>query len=233
MFKIKIADLIVAISNKYPFVEDACKKYMVESDTFDFSVEATQEEIDAERDISEEIFSDGYLESVCIYRNIAKELPKYDAFVFHCAAIEYNNMAFCFAARSGTGKTTHIKLWRKVFGDKVSPINGDKPIFRYIDDVLYVYGTPWSGKENFNTNAGYPLKALCFIERATINSIEPLSVYPALNKALKQIYLPKDKDLFNNTLTLTERMLSTTPIWLLKCNISEEAAIIAFNAMNN
>ncbi len=231
MFNIQIADIVVAIDNKYPFVENVCTGYITDNNNYDFIVRVSENEIDAERNISEEVFSDGYIESICIYRNIAKKLPEYNAFVMHCAAIAYDGNAYCFSAKSGTGKTTHIKLWRKVFGEKVIPINGDKPVIKLSDNAFYVFGTPWSGKENFNTNTKAPLKGLCFIERGQENQIEPLSIYKALNLLMQQIYIPDNNESLDATITLIESMLTNTPLWHLKCNISDEAANIAFNAM--
>jgi len=231
VFNIQIADIVVAIDNKYPFVENVCKGYITDNNNYNFIVCASENEINAEKMISEEEFSDGYIESICIYRNIAKKLPEYNAFVIHCAAIAYDGNAYCFSAKSGTGKTTHIKLWRKVFGEKVIPINGDKPVIKLVDNAFYVYGTPWSGKENFNTNTKAPLKGLCFIERGQDNQIEPLSIYNALNLLMQQIYIPDNNESFDTTITLIEAMLTNTPLWHLKCNISDEAANVAFNAM--
>ena len=45
----------------------------------------------------------------------------------HGAVIEYEGNGYMFSADSGTGKTTHILLWRKFLGDKVKIVNGDKP----------------------------------------------------------------------------------------------------------
>ncbi len=233
MFKIKIADLIISIDNRFDFVKNICKDYIITSDVCDFSVKASEDEIAVEKTMTSEFFSDGYIESICIYRNIANKLPKYNAFVMHGAAIEYNGNGYCFTAKSGTGKTTHIKLWHKVFGNKVRPINGDKPIIRLIDGIFYIYGTPWSGKENYNTNIKCPLKSICFIERSVTNSIDRVPTFNALNKILHQVYLPKSNNIFDKTLTLLELMLVNVPFWNLKCNISDEAAIIAHNAFNN
>jgi len=90
VFNIQIADIVVAIDNKYPFVENVCKGYITDNNNYNFIVCASENEINAEKMISEEEFSDGYIESICIYRNIAKKLPEYNAFVIHCAAIAYD-----------------------------------------------------------------------------------------------------------------------------------------------
>ena len=98
-------------------------------------------------------------------------MPDFDAFLLHAAVIEVDGLAYAFAAPSGTGKTTHIALWKKFFGDRANIINGDKPIIRFENGTPYIYGTPWCGKEGYNINTKAPLAALCFIERSPENTI--------------------------------------------------------------
>lgn len=231
MFVIKIADLKIAIDNKYEFVKNVCRNYIIEDDDYQFAVSVTDKELADERIASGDNFNDGFIESICIYRNIALELPKFNAFVMHCASIEVDGRAYCFAAKSGTGKTTHIKLWRRTFGEKVHVINGDKPIMRFIDDVLYVCGTPWGGKENLNTNVMVPIGSVCFIHQSTVNAIKRITPHEALGKLLQQAFISKDQNNASLTVDLIGRMLEVTPMWSLGCNISTEAALTAHDSM--
>lgn len=233
LFVIKIADLKIAIDNKYDFVYNICKNYIVDDVDYSFKVSVSVEEMEAERIASGTNNPDGYIESVCIYRNIALELPKYNAFVIHCAAIEVDGDAYCFAARSGTGKTTHIKLWRRTFGEKVHVINGDKPIMRFYDDKILVCGTPWGGKENLSSNVMIPLKSVCFIYQNPDNTIKRITPHEALGKLLKQVFIPKSTDDASKTIDLIGKMLERIPMWSLGCNISQEAALTSYNAMKN
>ncbi len=231
MFIIKLADISIGIDNRFEFTKEFCKDYIIETDQYDFKVSVNEEEILKQKNEIEVNAPDDFTESICIYRKIAQELPKYNAFVFHGASVEVNQKAYCFTAKSGTGKTTHISLWKKVFGDKVNIINGDKPIIRLIDNKFYVYGTPWSGKENLNRNVHFPLKSICFINQSKINSIEKLTSHQALNKILHQIYLPQNKIDLETTLDLLGRLLQQTDLYNLNCNISDEAAELSFNVM--
>lgn len=231
MFIIKIADINIAIYNTFDYLKKFCSQYIIESDRFDFSVSVSTDEIEHERSMLDFDADDGFIESICIYREIAKKLPDYNAFVIHCAAIEYNGFAYCFAAKSGTGKTTHIKLWRQTFGEMVHIINGDKPIMRFINDRFYVYGTPWSGKENFNNNVSFPLKSICFLEQAEVNQIFNLTKFDSLNRICQQIFLPKSTIGLGKTIDLIDKLLSDTKIYSLKCNISPEAAILSKKVM--
>lgn len=234
MFYIKLADLIIQINNKHDYVKDLCASYIVNNnnDFFHFSVSVSETDIENERQYGLSNDHDGYLESLCIYRNIAKQLPHYDGFVMHCAAVQCNNKAFCFAGPSGTGKTTHIKLWKKNFGDSIGIINGDKPIIRLVNGIFIVYGSPWSGKENYNKNTSAALGGLCYLKQDKINFIKQLDKHKALNLSLKQIYLEHNSITNEKTIDLIGLLIKNTPIWELSCNISDEAAIMSFNTMN-
>ncbi len=231
MFIIRIAELNIAINNKYDYVSNMCAEYICSDRNYDFKVSVTDEEILEEQRIGGFDFDPAYLESICLYRSIAKELPKYNAFVMHGAAIEYEGKAYCFTAKSGTGKTTHISLWKELLSDKVSIINGDKPILRLINGKIIAYGTPWCGKEGFGSNTAAPLSGICFIEQAKENSIKKFAHHEALNKLLPQIYLSNDNNKLNATIEIIDLIIKNIPIWHLKCNISIEAAVLSHNTM--
>lgn len=85
-----------------------------------------------------EVFSDEYLESAVISESIADEVFNYNAAVFHAALISFDGRGVAFAAPSGTGKSTHIRLWRRLFGSRVECINGDKPLLLFRDGRFLV-----------------------------------------------------------------------------------------------
>ena len=233
MFYICIADLNICIDNKYDYVERLCREYMIDApDHIDMSVSVSSEAVRAEMEIAETEVSEGYAEGICIYREICKRLPiEFGAYLFHSAVIEYGGDGFAFAAKSGTGKSTHILLWRKAFGEGVHVVNGDKPIMRFIGDKLYAYGTPWCGKEGWQTNAKTPLKGICFIERATKNSIRKIGADEAVMRIFHQILTPSDLETVDALFPLLDRTLREVPCYVLGCNISEEAAHVAYDGM--
>ncbi len=232
MFTIEIAGIKIAINNRYDFVKNHCKDYIIETNDYDFTVEVSESEFIAERKASGSNLSDGFIESICIYRNIAKKLPDYDAFVLHCAAIEKGGFAYCFAAKSGVGKTTHVMLWKTAFDD-VNIINGDKPIVRFFDGKPYVCGTPWGGKENFQSNIIVPVRSICFLSRAAENTITRLSIHESLSKILHQVFIPDDRASAEKTIDLIGCLLKNISLWSLGCNISQSAAILSYETMSN
>ena len=232
MIKVKIADFVIEIDHRYDYVKELCRDYITDSLNVDFRISCTQDQLDEEAKNADAAFPMENIEGLCIYRAICNKIISYDAFLVHCAVIEVDGSAYAFLAKSGTGKTTPISLWRKALGDKVKIVNGDKPIFRFIDGELYAYGTPWCGKEGWNRNTRAKLKSLCFIERAQENSIERLCASDSAMRIMKQILIPKDAQGVSKTFELVDRMLKNTDTWLLKCNISTEAATVAYNAMS-
>lgn len=231
MFIIELAQLKIKIDNQYPFIQNQCKDYIIDSDNFDFLVSVSNEEIELEKRQSISNFPNGYLESICLYRKIALTLPKYDCILLHAAVVKVDNFAYAFCAKSGTGKTTHTKLWKQLLQDKMTYINGDKPLIRIIDNIPYAFGTPWNGKEGFGTKDCAILKAIAFIERDSNNSIVDLQTQNILNRIIHQILLPKDLDTVNQTFDTLNNILNYTKTYLLKCNMDIEAAIIAYNKM--
>lgn len=229
-FTVRLSDIDIEITSRYDSVKRFAEKYLSEAEP-QFSVSVTDEQIEAEKAVWESDCADDYAESICLYREIAERLPSLDRFVFHGAAISYGGRAFLFTAPSGTGKTTHIKLWREYIGNEVDIINGDKPIIRANGGDITVYSSPWSGKEGWNKNASAPLAALCIVKRGRENRIKKISAGSAITHLIRQIYLPKSREAKLKTLTLLDRLLAEVPVFVLECDISKEAVKTSFEAM--
>ena len=234
MFYIRIAEIDICIKNKYEYVQKLCRDYTVsETNAPDLCVEVTLEQIKKELSIAQTEVTEGYAEGVCIYREICRQLPlKFNAYLLHSAVIEYEGNGYAFAAKSGTGKSTHISLWRQRFGKDVHVINGDKPIMRFIDGKLYAYGTPWCGKEGWQTNTKVAVKSLCFLERSKVNSIRKIGADEAVMLIFHQILTPDDIETVDALFPLLDKTLREIPCYVLGCDISEKAAEIAYNGMN-
>lgn len=232
MIKLLLADLVIEIENKHGYIRNHTTDYAYNGDReADIFIEVPQEEIDNERKASTLAFPDCYLEYICAYRKIATELLKFDAFVMHGTVIDVENKGIVFTALSGTGKTTHMLYWQEMLGDKLKIINGDKPIIRFFDGVPYAYGTPWAGKEGFNTNARTKLEDICLIERADVNEVVPLTGFQVVSLFIKQIYHPEDPVARNKTYDLANKLLSCCNLRKIRCTKDISAAKTAYNAI--
>jgi serine kinase of HPr protein (carbohydrate metabolism regulator) len=158
-------------------------------------------------------------------------MPDYDTVLFHGSCIAVDGAAYLFAAKSGTGKSTHTRLWREYLGERAFMVNDDKPLIRVQDGRALVFGTPWDGKHHLSRNTAVPLRALCILQRAARNSIEPVSAAQSLPMLLQQVYRPADGEALKKTLALVESLATSVSLWRLGCNMDIEAAQIAYNAM--
>ena len=228
MICIELAEIVMQIDNRYDYTERLCRDYLTDKQP-ELFLSVTEEEIAAEDDGRR--FPMGYLESVALYRKISEAILDRDGFLLHAAVLEVDGQAYAFSANSGTGKTTHIKLWGELFGDRCRVINGDKPLLRVRDGVVRIYGTPWSGKEGWNTNTSAPLKALCFLERSAENRIVRLSDGEALPLLFGQLAMPVEESAAMRLLDSLDRLLGTVPCYRLGCNMEPEAAQVAYDAM--
>ena len=231
MFVIGIAGKTVGIDNRYALVRRLCADYICDESP-DFTVCASDSEIENEKRAAVSSVSDAYAESVCIYRNICRRMTEYGAFLFHSAVVECDGRAYAFAAPSGTGKSTHAMLWLKHFGDRARIINGDKPIFRRDGEKFFAYGTPWCGKEGLNVNTRSPLAAICFLERGRENRIVELGRSEAVSLIFPQILMPDSEEDVARLFPLLSDLVSRVGCYRLTCNISDEAADVAYKGMN-
>ena len=160
-------------------------------------------------------------------------LLKHDGMMLHSSALLLDGHAYLFTADPGTGKSTHVCLWRRVFGDeRVRVLNDDKPALRLEDGVWYAYGTPWSGKTGQNLNLRAPVAGIAVIERGEKNEIEPYSGKAAVVSILSQTTNVKNPVLQLKRLELVDKLFQDVPIWRLKCNMDPEAASVSYEAMS-
>lgn len=225
----KLADFVVNIENEYDYLTGQCAPYRYTGDIpAELSVKVNEDEIQHERIASEGInHSSGYLESICAYRKLCLQLPLYDAMVLHGSVISCGGRGIAFLARSGVGKTTHTMLWKQVYGEKVQIINGDKPVVRFFGGVPFAYGTPWAGKENLQSNNRVQLTDICFIERSEDNFVFRAASDACLDFLAQQILLPTEPAAAGKTLELLDKLMTACNFWIIRCNISEDAAITA------
>ncbi len=233
---IKIAEMVIKINCRYDYLPWLCQKYIVHEGEPLFEAEISEDELrEHHKIVMEETgqdFSLGYMEGIEIYRIICTKALDYGAMFLHSACIAVDGEAYCFTADSGTGKSTHIRLWKRLFGDRAVIINGDKPLIRKMGDRYYVYGTPWCGKEGWNEPIGAPIKALCLVERSKTNHIEPMDGFNIIYTIIEQTIRPRTEAQVDAVFGIMDGLLSTAPMYRLGCNMDIEAAVVAYEGMS-
>lgn len=235
-----IADTSIEVKTLYGDLHILCRDYRTEREA-EFVIETNQQDIESERkklsaeqrkeNITAEEYSDGYLETLTVYRKLADRLLKKGILLFHGSVIAVDDKGYLFTARSGTGKSTHTRLWREKFGDRAYMVNDDKPLLCVKGDQVYAYGTPWDGKHHLSANTVVELKAICILERGTCNQIEKLSVGNAYSTLMQQTYKPNEEEDLFDVMVLLERIAKRVGLYHLQCNMNPEAAEVAWDAM--
>lgn len=241
-FRIALAGQVIGVSALYEQTRTFCKNYLTDAPA-SFEVAVTPADIAYERQRSaraDELegaavreHADPYLETLAVYRKLAQLLVQDDILLMHGAVVAVDGQAYLFTAKSGTGKTTHTRLWMRQFGDRAVMVNGDKPLLHITSEGVTVYGTPWDGKEHLSTNTSCPLKALCILTRSETNHIERISKKEALPMLCQQSYRPCSPIGAQKMLALVDRLGSSVPLYRLGCNMEPEAAQVAYHGMNH
>ncbi len=230
MFIMELAGVRVGVKHRYAFIERQCREYTVEGEDAAFWVEVSDRALEEEFSLGNA--SREVCESVCLYREICEAIAAYNVFLMHSSVLEVDGRAYAFAAKSGVGKSTHTRLWLEhIPGAKI--VNGDKPLFRLESDgSITAFGTPWNGKENWGRRTQAPLAAICFLERGAENSIRPAKTGEVFSRLVNQLYLQGERGSVEKRLFLMDALMRAVPAYVLACNISPEAAHVAYETLS-
>lgn len=238
-FYVRLADKVVAVSANYATTKRFCQGYLIEEipSEVDIEVSVNLQDVAEEQEKAAKAelgpYSNNYLETLALHRKVSEELTKYHTVLFHGSAIAVDGEVYLFTAPSGTGKSTHARLWREHFGDRAFMVNDDKPFLHLQEDgQMIVYGAPWDGKHHLSRNVGLPLRGICIIVQAEENRIQKLSK----KESLQEIYLQTYRTISNpksmkETLEVLTGLLSQ-PLYRLECNISQKAVKLSYEAMS-
>lgn len=137
-----------------------------------------------------------------------------------------------FRLTHGTGKSTHTSLWLKYLADKNPYIlNDDKPAIRILENGIFAYGTPFSGKHDMSENKKVKLKAICFLEQAEKNEIAKVETAEAIKLFFEQTVSHLKKEELEKFLDILEKILEEIPVYKLRCNMSEEAVQLSYRTL--
>ncbi|MCD8049972.1 MAG: hypothetical protein LUG52_10375 [Clostridia bacterium] len=233
VFNIELAGLTIEIRSRFEYCRWFSRDYLSDKKA-EFSVFVSDERLEKMREHSPDI-RDEFLERDAIYSAIASKLPYYGRFALHGACISHKNTAYLFTAASGTGKSTHIRLWRRYVGEDVDILNGDKPIFWVSENdgkvSVRAFGTPWCGKEGWNRRKSANVGAICFLRRGEENKISSVVPGDAIPLMLKQMFHPYEPESTAIMLELFDKMITNVPLYALDCDISEDAVKCSFEAL--
>jgi len=151
----------------------------------------------------------------------------------HAAVVVRDGLGYLFLGKSGTGKSTHARLWQQAFPEAWL-LNDDNPIIRLLErtadngtteQYVRVYGSPWSGKTPCYKNLSAPVGAVVKLSQAPRNEARKLRLPEAyayiLSSASGLKIEPQMMDALYSTIA---RMLAVMPVYHLDCLPDTDAA---------
>ena len=238
-FVMDIAGFAIGVESLFETTRVYCREYWTDREP-EFFVTVGREDLareqaflDAEADeegLKRRKFPEPFLERSVIQRRVAEALAQRDILLMHGSTVAVDGRAYLFTAACGTGKSTHTRLWREVFGDRAVMVNDDKPFLKLTENGVIACGSPWTGKHGIGTNISVPLGGICILRRGPENVIRPAQREQVEDFLLHQIFQCEGGE--ELTKELSDRLLSTVPLWEMECTKDPQAAEIAYGAMN-
>ena len=154
------------------------------------------------------------------------------AIAIHSSVIVKNHEAVLCLGESGTGKSTHTRLWREnIEGARL--LNDDSPIIRMIDGKCIVYGSPWSGKTHCYVNKCVPARAIMRLSQAPYNKIHRLPALSAIGAILPSCppAFAYDNALQDHICNTVSGIISCTPVYHLECLPDAAAAELSYSTI--
>lgn len=144
--------------------------------------------------------------------------------LMHASVVSLEGKGYLMTAPSGTGKSTHTRLWRQCF-DQCELVNDDNPVVRIEQGKAIVYGSPWSGKTPCYRNVCHPVGAYVRLFQEPENNIhpyQPLEAYAMLLPAMSCMVW--DKRMQTGVSKTVAEMVRLNPMYRLGCRPDEAAA---------
>lgn len=154
----------------------------------------------------------------------------HDACVLHGVVMEYEGRGILVTASSGTGKTTHTRMWRDYKNALI--LNGDRCLCRKIDGIWYAYGMPWSGSSGEYINRRVPIKAIVSLKQDKTNHTRILPHFEGSIYLMQRIFAPVWQcEMQDKAFELTEELAGNFPIIELSCRPDLEAVEVLEKAI--
>lgn len=171
-------------------------------------------------DESEAVFLNSFLRMAFGMSSILK----YKTIKIHASVTELNGKALVFLGKSGTGKSTHSRLWRE-FIPGCTLLNDDEPLIRVFENgPVKVYGAPWSGSTPCYRNESAEVAAFVHLYQSPDNKLTKLKNIEALSSLYTSAaMLRSDIDNKNRVLDVVAEILKRVPVYRLDCRPDYEA----------
>lgn len=148
----------------------------------------------------------------------------YNTLLIHASVINYKNKGYLFLGKSGTGKSTHARLWIENV-DSAKLLNDDNPVIRIDSEgKAMVYGSPWSGKTPCYKNEVTEIGAVIRLKQASYNKMAKKNTVQAFTSLLSSCSCLKQAETIKEAIYDTVSLLTTIiPTYGLECLPDKDA----------
>lgn len=225
--RVCLADICLDYALRYPETKKYFEKYICAepAETADDLLIVTDELWERHKNVAESSISEAYTEFYALLGTTSRALLKYGKCLFHGVAFLWNDRAWIITAPSGTGKTTQLRLWQKLFGVEIELINGDKPVMECREDgSVWIYPSPWNGKENLSGTKSGRLVGIIYLEQADHNEISRMNLRSSILPIYRQfLYYGDYEEEIREVGHMLDIVLRNIPVWKLS-NLGDEAS---------
>ena len=239
-FNIAIAGLSVEVHPLFETTREYCKAYLTD-DQSELSVSISADDLVIQQKLLDQEavdegikfrkFTDPFLERAVIQRKVADALLLRNTLMLHGSTVSVDGSAYLFTAPCKTGKSTHTRLWRELFGNRAVIVNDDMPFLRLTSSEVIACGSPWNGKHGLSANISVLLKGICFLHRGDKNVIKRADPEFVIDLLQHQAYTPADDNLQEKAHSLVCDLADRVALWEMYCTKDLDAAKIAYSAM--
>lgn len=156
---------------------------------------------------------------------------QHDMYVLHSVSVCYRERAWLFCGSSGTGKSTHGRLWEAEY--KTPVLNGDLNCIGFEGEIPVAYGIPWCGTSGIYTTKQYLLGGIAFLSRAEKDEVKSCPEEKKPLSFMQRTISPTWKeDQLRDVLFFAERVSGKVPFYELRCTKKASAARVMKEAVD-
>jgi len=236
--QIELAGTIYQIESEYGEIDCFCNEFVVKKELPDCEIYVDQRDLDYEwlKAHGAEGNNDSLscksmkpiLERKAILRKINEKLPDFCTIMMHGAVVSDGSNAIMFTAPSGEGKTTRAKLLIECMPG-LFILNGDKPFIRLQNNDVFVYSSPWKGKEGDGVNTSASLKSVFLLERSDHIEISEQTMDESFGFLASQTCMPEQTVNALKTIQLIRELYGKVKIFKFKAPPTREAVMKAWD----
>lgn len=150
----------------------------------------------------------------------------------HASVTVKDGRAYLFLGKSGTGKSTHSRMWMETIPD-CELLNDDNPVVRVSEDgEVTVYGTPWSGKTPCYKNKSVPAGAFVLIRQYPENELSRMNLLESYGTLyVSSSGFKADEAMADGLHATLEKVVTSIPCYTMKCRPDSEAATVCYGGV--